>query len=67
MRRVAKDAVVFFNRCGSGSHDAQFQVGQTYEVYFIYPSNGDVELQGLKPEITTRAGEEEYRQLQQTT
>jgi hypothetical protein len=50
---------------GSGSHDARFQLGKIYEVCFIYPSNGDIELQGPKPEITTRAGEEEYRQLQQ--
>ena len=51
---------------GSGSFDEQFHVGQIYQVYFIYPSNGDVELQGPTPEITTRAGEEEYRQVQQT-
>jgi len=51
---------------GSGSHDEQFRIGQAYQVCFIYPSNGNVELQGPKPEITTRAGEEEYCQLQQT-
>ncbi|RCW64073.1 hypothetical protein DET61_116114 [Marinobacter nauticus] len=51
---------------GSGSHDDQFQIGQAYQVCFIYPSNGDVELQGPKPGITTRAGDEEYRKVQQT-
>jgi hypothetical protein len=51
---------------GSGSHDDQFQIGEAYQVCFIYPSNGDVELQGPKPWITTRAGDEEYRKVQQT-
>lgn len=56
------DRVVWLGRKhGSGSHDAKFEVGKSYPVYFIYPSNGDVELQGSEPQITTRAGEEEYR------
>lgn len=60
------DKVVWLGRKqGSGSNDDHFQVGQAYQVCFIYPSNGDVELQGDEPNITTRAGEEEYRLLTQ--
>jgi hypothetical protein len=51
---------------GSGSHDDRFQIGSSYSVCFIYPSNGDVELQGPDPRITTRAGEDEYRQAHHT-
>lgn len=56
------DRVVWLGRKhGSGSHDAKFEVGQSYPVCFIYPNNGDIELQGSEPQITIRAGEEEYR------
>jgi hypothetical protein len=46
---------------GSGANDHLFEAGREYEVCFIYESNGDVELQGDEPEITTRAGATEYR------
>lgn len=55
------DEVVWLGRkYGSCSNDGEFEIGKAYRVCFIYPSNGDVELQGHEPQITTRAGAEEY-------
>lgn len=55
------DQVIWLGRKhGSGSYDHLLEIGKPYQVHFIYPSNGDVELQGPKPNITVRAGEEEY-------
>lgn len=47
-------------KAGSGTNDYLFMAGNTYKVCHIYSSNGDVELQGERPEITTRAGAAEY-------
>lgn len=47
-------------KVGSCVNDRHFTVGMPYEVCFIYPSNGDVELQGNSPELTIRATESEY-------
>jgi hypothetical protein len=61
--RLGEQVLWLGRKHGSCTHDAKFEINQAYQVYFIYPSNGDVELQGPEPHITIRATGDEYRRL----